>query len=279
MTHKPCDVTLLYDLDAIERMGLGRALVALRAEGYPTLACTRNEVAALAIGDQVGCWLGFGSISFIREAIACLHHVPLAYFSNDRFNFSRYAHKLPTGCLLNDDAIFLPCLTLLSRVGQMKKCFAGERLFVRPDSGSKVFTGNSFSYTELASELSSLKQLTSLTDDTLLAISSAKSIQAEYRFFIVNKAIVGGSAYSFDGLHNADIPDGAILLAQTIANHEWQIDVAYTCDVALTENGFRVVELNAGSTSGFYEADARNIIRAMAEAAWLEFIGELSMEN
>ena len=273
------NVTLLFDLDALEKMGLDQALLALRREGVTAHAVTRPELARLQ-GDDLACWLAFGSISFIRAARKHLIHQPLAYYSDERFCYSRYAHKLPAEWMLNRGGLFLPCASVIDQLPRIAQWLGGTGFFMRPDSGSKVFTGQMIAHGDAQKEIDTLMRVSSLTPDTLVYLAPEQPIESEYRFFIVNRIVVGGSFYSFDQQSvGKPIPEAAKQLANAVSQHAWQIDIAYSCDIALTHSGPRVVELNAGSTSGFYDSDAKRIISSMMETAWLEYLGELSVED
>lgn len=276
--YSPQKVTVLVELSAIEKMAIGKAVIGLRREGVRVIAVERNELVSLK-EEPEGCWIAFGFIPFIREARRHLSHQPLAYFSEDRFYYSRYAHKLPKGVMLNEPGLFLPCKTLVGQAQAITDWFKGERVFIRPDSGSKVFTGVDVFLPELAREIHDLQSVSSLTDDTMVFVAPYRLINAEYRVFIVNREVVSASQYSFSGETSGDVGEDVLDLAGVIASHRWQIDVAYSCDIAVTPNGLRVIELNAGSTSGFYACDAKKVISAMMESAWLEYQGELSVED
>jgi hypothetical protein len=279
MDNRLPPVTLLFDLDTLEKMGLDQALLALRSSGVRALALTRAEINQLA-SDRMECWLCFGSIAFIREARKHLQHQPLAYYSDERFYYSRYAHKLPAEWMLNAAGVFLPCTSVLTMLPKLEQWFGGQQFFMRPDSGAKVFTGQMIEYASGQQQIDALSRVSSLTRDTMVYVAGEQPIEAEYRLFIVNRKVVGGSFYTFGEWPSASpIPAVALELAQAVAQHPWQIDIAYSCDIALTTQGARVVELNAGSTSGFYNSDAKAIIEAMMVSAWLEYQGDLTIED
>lgn len=275
--HAP--VTLLFDLDTLEKMGLDQALLSLRQMGITAYAITRHEIERLPNG-ETECWLAFGSISFIRAARRHLSHQPLAYYSDERFYLSRYAHKLPSSWMLNAGGFFLPCASVLDQLPAIERWLGGQAFFMRPDSGSKVFTGQRIEYADAKRQIEALARVSSLTPDTVVYLAPEQPIEAEYRIFIVNRKVIGGSFYSFDDPSSgAPIPDAVLRLAEAVAKHAWQIDIAYSCDIALSNGRTKIVELNAGSTSGFYDSDSKSIVLAMMESAWLEYQGELSVED
>jgi len=272
-------VTLLFDLDTLEKMGLDQALLSLRQMGITTYAITRHEIERLP-SDETDCWLAFGSISFIRAARRHLTHQPLAYYSDERFYLSRYAHKLPSSWMLNSGGFFLPCASVLDQLPAIERWLDGQAFFMRPDSGAKVFTGQRIEYVDAKRQIESLARVSSLTPDTMVYLAPDQPVEAEYRIFIVNRKVISGSFYSFEETSSgAEIPNNVLSLADDVARHAWQIDIAYSCDIALINGHPKVVELNAGSTSGFYDSDSMSIVLAMMDAAWLEYQGELSIED
>src|SRR5690606_18531743 len=115
----------------------------------------------------------------------------------------------------------------------IERAFGGDRIFIRPDSGAKPFTGFDVAYRDVDDELKALKAVTGLTDSMMLYVCPFKEIQAEFRFFIVNRKVIDGSYYSYEQDEAVPIPAGAWALAERIAEHPWQIDIAYSCDVAM----------------------------------------------
>lgn len=272
-------VTLLFDLDTLEKMGLDQALLSLRRDGITAWAVTRQELSQLS-NDESACWLAFGSIPFIRAARKHLNHQPLAYYSDERFYYSRYAHKLPSHWMLNAGGVFMPCASVLDQLPRIEQWLGGSHFFMRPDSGSKVFTGQMIEHADAQQQIAALSRVSGLTADTMVYLAPEQPIEAEFRLFIVNRVVLGGSFYSFDQQPvPMAMPEAVVQMAHAVAQHPWQIDIAYSCDIAMTPRGAKVVELNAGSTSGFYESDAKKIIAAMMDAAWLEYQGELSVED
>src|SRR5690606_23783656 len=107
------------------------------------------------------------------------------------------------------------------------------KFFIRPDSPFKTFTGYLLYPGIFTNEINSLFQLSAATAETLVCIASAKDIDNEYRFVIVNGEVITGSDYSWDENHVPQpiYPDECLALAELVAKNEWQPDVAYTCDV------------------------------------------------
>jgi hypothetical protein len=104
-------------------------------------------------------------------------------------------------------------------------------------------------------------------DDDLILISSKKNIKCESRFVIVDQKVVAGSTYRYDGKLDirSDYFDGAKKVAEAMASLDWQPDVCYTCDIALHNDKFKIIELNIFSCAGLYACDLEKVINAVNE--------------
>lgn len=179
--------------------------------------------------------------------------------------------------LLNDDLVLLPYAVLKRR----RTTPWGGAIFLRPNAVTKAFTGMVVTEEEFDHEIATLDQTAHLDPEFLVAVARPKTILGEFRFVIVNGEVVTGSEYSWGGKLDIriDVHPAAETLANEVAKRRWQPDIAYACDVCITERDGqevpRVVELNAMSCSGLYACDTRRIVKAIAEAAWAEFKGDL----
>lgn len=231
------------------------------------------------------CTVLYGSIEFVEQRMKKGAYSPGAYYSRDRFRCSFYMPRLPLAWLGNAEGFYVPFGEFTRRKAQFYRMFGVSRLFVRPDSGAKVFTGLAMSKRIANQEINSLRQLTSVTDDTLVMVAPAKTISAEYRFYIVQGRVVTASRYMVKGQpsSSARIDPQCLDLAKKVAAHSWQIDLAYTCDIGLfLEPGgakARIVEINAFSTSGLYDCDSQKLFSAVASIAVKEYDGEISLQS
>ena len=87
----------------------------------------------------------------------------------------------------------------------------------------------------------------------------------EWRLWIVDRKIAGYSPYSWKKNIALSEPSKKIIeLAEKVANTEWQPDMIYTVDIVDGIDGIynlpKIIEINAGSTSGFYNADLNKIL-------------------
>ncbi len=188
------------------------------------------------------------------------------FFDGERFRVDAWLQNRTD--MLNDDAVCLPA-------GMALQWIRGQSFgdwHVRPVEDLKVFAGLVMRTNEIEDWLTRAEgpmQLTGeFSTETLIAISSAKTLKAEWRWFVVGGKIVDGSMYRFDGLPMRKHEDDASVIAeaQDFAN-DWLPHPTCCMDIALTEDGPRVIEFNCFNGCGFYDHDVAKIVREVTNYA------------
>jgi hypothetical protein len=131
----------------------------------------------------------------------------------------------------------------------------GATAFVRPDSDSKVFDGGLYDEPTLAAATPEIR----VAPTTEVIVASPFTIEAEWRFFVVDREIVGCSEYRRWGRPSIDgaVPRVAIDLAADLASR-------WSClDLASSGNRIGVVEANCFNASRFYAAVVERVLRAV----------------
>jgi hypothetical protein len=169
--------------------------------------------------------------------------------------------------MLNADAIIKPFGEV------MMDDFVCEEMFIRPIHDSKVFAGKMISkqdFFEWKVKVCVLEEDdgSSLRKDTLIQICMPKKIYSEHRFWVVNGKIITSSTYKLgNSVIYQSLPHDSFYEAyarERIA--EWQPHEAFVIDIADTENGLKVVEINTINSCGFYAADLSKLIQAFEES-------------
>ena len=217
------------------------------------------------------------------------------YFDETRYNVSywlpRVASEIP---VLNRQCLFMP-------YGMLKDCpvafgiggypLNDGRVFVRPDSGLKPFTGmvvnclseNIRDWAGVTKGLARQIGNNQPYPEQMVCVSPARDLaEVEWRFWIVDRVVVASSPYSWEEEQLGHIPPpaSAVAIAEMMAKNPWQPDIAYVADVVqLADGTFVLNELNAASTSGVYDVDPARLVPALRDAALREIAGELSIEN
>lgn len=141
---------------------------------------------------------------------------------------------------------------ILSRDAVLDELTQGAPLFLRPVRGDKSFNGHVARPGD---------PLHSVPEGRMVA-GPVFEITAEYRFIVVDGVPVTGSQYRRDG--RLDVRIDVCPNCQDAARRAAQIYSplrVFTCDVAETPKGPKIVEYNSFSASGLYACDGRSIVR------------------
>ena len=164
------------------------------------------------------------------------------YFNLNDFKISNYMKHIPYIYLLNSDGI-------IKKYKHININKLDYPCFVKSNFGTKFFTGGVFNKEELIKEFNYLNPY----EDAEFFIAKPKEINKEYRIWFFNNEIVGSSYYDIN--FNYDVfPNDILDFARKVNNCIPYKD--HVLDVCVTKDKFlKVVEINAFSTSGFYNID------------------------
>ena len=148
--------------------------------------------------------------------------------------------------------------------------FNKELFFARPTKDTKVFTGRVFDMQEWRDFVTySLTNghSTLLDIDTEIQISTVKKIQQEIRFWIVRGEIVTASQYRLGNrlVLSDDIDKAAYKFCYKMIDI-FQLNDAFVMDLALTENGYKIVECGCINCAGFYKADMQKLLMKLEDS-------------
>lgn len=143
-------------------------------------------------------------------------------------------------------------------------------IFVLPLVGDKIFTGTTVGTKYYHKELEVIENLPStcgLTDETLVVLSSDKSqdILCECRLIMRgNKCLAWDFYNETERLAPIDPKDffDVELIQQWFT---WTPDEFFVADVALTPDGWKLVEINGLASAGWYDISPTPIIQAIEE--------------
>lgn len=125
--------------------------------------------------------------------------------------------------------------------------------FCRSDSGLKVWSGQILDKGLLQMMQGRLQQ------DDLMFLAPPLEIVNETRYWVYDSEIVTKSPYGLqqDGHSESEVDEFAREMA-----HGWGPDAFYTMDIGFVPsmNGWKLIEHNCYSTSGFYNADVGKIV-------------------
>lgn len=141
------------------------------------------------------------------------------------------------------------------------------KYFIRPVSGKKIFTGTYLDYKYWDKHIKIIESIpgNSIKPNTKIIISPYKEIEAEYRILMYGNILLDCSIY------NGEQKDGDRTSIEFFAGAvAYKPDMFYSLDVCRTDMGWKIVELNNGLCSGWYDCDYNRILR---------FFKELKNEN
>lgn len=213
----------------------------------------------------------YGSWNYIKNCNR--QFFPGAYGFTKNLDVNMYYSQIESHMLLNGESIY-------TTFGQFKKNYAyyyglfnTNSLFIRPLSGFKTFAGLVVHIQDVAQEINSTMQLSSVMDDTFIMVAPNKNIINEWRFLIVNHKVISGSLYKSHDKTNIKegYNDEAFAKAKQMAENPWQPDAVYICDVCENEEGYFIVELNSFSCAGLYAMDKKAVIDAVNDYTMREW--------
>lgn len=198
-------------------------------------------------------------------------------FKNDNnvyYSFGREVHQynriqaLFGGHLLNTDGVLVFGQNLADEVAP------GDNKFVKPNHCLKVV--EAFAATDSTAE-EQLNTIAKCHGESLFWVFDAAEIKNEWRFFIdtLDREIIDGCSYRIDGGINGSLKPSADvveyvrrMLTDTMLSN---CDRVLCVDICETSDGkFSVVEANAFSTSGWYEAhDASTVFGYLKREVWV----------
>mgnify|MGYP005850169065 CR=1 FL=1 len=218
------------------------------------------------------CVVLHGPIKFIRTKNRGF--IPGAFGFKQTMNLNHYMTIYPQEWFFNSDCVFLPWGLISSQKEKLRNLF-GERVFIRPNSGYKNFTGFDLNLKDFEEESSARKQTETIFPEELCLISSSKEILGEYRIVICEKEPITGSQYRWDDILDVrlDVHTECWDFAKKVANYDEydQLDVCYVLDVFLTHQGPLIGEFNSFASSGLYNCDRSIVVEKVSNLALKEW--------
>lgn len=168
--------------------------------------------------------------------------------------------------MLNSDGLVVP---VKDAIDFFKSQDPDSDWFIRPCEDLKIFSGHVITAGEASTWLKDAVECESssvcaLTYNTDIVVSSPKTIQAEWRWFVVGGKVISGSMYRRNGqmYTREELDVDVVVEAQTFAD-KWLPSPCCVMDLALVDNTVKVIEFNTINSSGFYDNNVENIIVAL----------------
>ncbi|KOY87407.1 hypothetical protein AD998_15810 [bacterium 336/3] len=201
----------------------------------------------------------YGSSTLIFNAYNHPIYQKGVFYDENTFTIENYNQQWGTK-MLNHDAI----ITSLADFSQRNYPLESQ-WFIRPTSDSKAFSGSVMQFSEIQAFTKNIEESNNpyLSTQTLIAVSSPKKIEKEWRHFIVNKEVVSSSRYAQNGhlsISNTDISDDLINFIESCCEQYTPHNI-FVMDTALCQDKYFIIECNCFNGTGFYSHDIEAIIQ------------------
>jgi hypothetical protein len=157
-------------------------------------------------------------------------------------------------------------------------------IFIRPDKDTKEFAGMVIQPEEFVSWYNKLKAMNyfetdSFLENTDIIVAPASRIDEEWRIFIVDNCIVGGSRYRLNRSLAIDsfVPKNVIEYVKKMIEI-WQPAPVFVMDVCRVSDSLSILEIGDFHSAGWYSTDKEKVIKAVSDYA-LTNLSQINGEN
>jgi hypothetical protein len=215
------------------------------------------------------CVVCHGDIEFVTRVGRERLWTPGVFATLEHFHCSHYyTHFGPW--LLNGTYVMLPFGELRRRKEFLFDVLGRDgRVFVRPDSPLKLFTGQTAGFDTFEADVEFMG-FYEFPPESLVVVSPPQTVVAEWRFVVAGGGVVAGSLYNRDGKLDIQpaVDPAARSLADEIAAAGFEPDPVWMLDVGRTAAGdYRLLEIGGFSFSDLYATDKDAVVAAVSEAA------------
>ncbi len=211
----------------------------------------------------------YGSMNLMKWLLRKQKWPRLAWYDFARLRCQSYYAKWGP-FLLQRSYAFLPLAEINRRRDWVFQTFGRtSSVFIRPDDNAKSFGGGLVNLTRF-DEWYELVNFYNPGPDCLAVVSAPEKIQAEWRFVIARRGVITGSQYRLEGKEQVlpDYPAEAAAFAESVAGaNDFDPHPMYVMDIALTEDGYRLVEIGSVCCASLYACDLEKILNAVREIA------------
>jgi hypothetical protein len=225
------------------------------------------------IYEPYSCVIFYGSLNFASQLMRETNWIPGAYHNTPEFDCTSYYPYLGK-YLLNSNYMMLPYGELYRKRDMLFDKF-GEQdtIFVRPNSGGKVFTGKLVTRDRYEKDISQLGYY-HIKPRELVVVANPRNLNKEWRFIVVDGKVIAGSQYRSNDEKNVspEVSPSAWDLAEEIAGGRYQPARAWSLDICETMAGNQyLMEIGCVSCAGWYACDPEPIVREVSRVALEEY--------
>lgn len=214
------------------------------------------------------CVICYGSLNFVSQLQTMKKWVPGWWCTLPNFLCTTYFTYFGKH-LFNSQYVFVTVAEFPRLKDWLFSTFGiDDCLFIRPNTGFKTFAGKIIEKRFFDKDWEWILEFSA--QDDLILVSSPKHIDVEWRLVVSDKKVIAGCQYKtyepstrklgFDP--DPFCPPEPISFANRIAVEVgWEPDPMYVMDICLSNGEYYLLELNAFSTSGWYDCDPAAIIK------------------
>ena len=183
------------------------------------------------------------------------------FYDPDKFTMQNYVNQWSDN-LLNSDG-------QLIKLGEICNLSSkpNQKWFIRPSDDEKGFSGKLIEFKELNEWIAKMNQLDSpeINNQRLAWISPPKTIEKEWRLFIVDDKIISSSRYMHNCQLDIDTNDNPMEMLSFAQNriNEYRLDNVYVMDIAEVNDEYKIIECNCFNGTGFYKHQIGQIVSAI----------------
>lgn len=161
--------------------------------------------------------------------------------------------------LLNKDAKYIP-------FNEIKTSSFEKDYFIKPSRDLKSFNGGILNSGESLLNYIYRTGYMKAIENEIIVLAPIKKIYSEYRFFMYKDMIISGSRYILNNKVDVsnNIPNFILEAARDYGKLYQPLDF-YVMDLALTDDGIKIVEYNCWNASGFYASNIEKIVNTISE--------------
>ena len=215
------------------------------------------------------CVVTHADIDLVNRVLHDARWIPGAFATVDHFFCSSYFPHFLT-YLLNQDHVMLPFAALRQRSQELFDSFGRDgRVFVRPDSPLKLFTGLVVSRATFEKDLEFMA-FYEFPPESLVVVSSPKVIAKEWRFVVANQRIVASSQYKEGDQQKSKSgsDDDAHAFAESVLTLGYSPDPAWVMDICRTaDDRLHLLEIGGFSFASLYQCDKDAVVKAVSRVA------------
>ena len=220
------------------------------------------------------CVVAHGDIELVTRIHNEQRWIPGAFATLNNYFCSNYINHFGK-YWLNRDHAMLPFEELKQQEQYLFDSFGIDgRIFVRPDSPLKLFTGQTSAAKSFDADLEYMG-FYEFPRDSVVIVSTPKTIAREWRFVACDQNVVAGCTYSENGKFelNTNVADEANQLALEIASNDYSPDPVWIVDICETADGqYHLLEIGGFSFADLYACNKAEIVAAVSAAAFDQWL-------